>query len=177
MRISSIAAPPCCWLSQARRQRPPTLKVAVLMGVRSDICVPVSTVCFVLPLGLATPDRAQGLRLAQAAGPDAAALAGRAATGRLGLVWISGAKALAVKLDDGEVDLLSLIADAERGASSSWRAAKSPDGNLVLLPLLGEKVAAMRRGKPVRLIFHDRYGSVLGRNGGSRSAGSTAAGD
>ena len=150
------------------------LKVAVLMGICSDICVPVS-ISFALPLDLAKPDRAQDLRLAQAMAltplpwQDA----------HDPVAWVgydSDAKALAIKLDGGKVDPLSLIADAGEGGQLFGAPQKSPDRNLVLLPLLGGEGSRDVEGKPVRLTFMTDMGpfSVERR---IESAGSTLADD
>lgn len=127
------------------------LKVAVLMGVCSDICVPVS-ISFVLPLDLASPDRAQDLRLAQAVALTP--LPWQEAHDPIAWVgYDSAANALSVKLDGGKVDPLSLIADAGEGGRLFGAPQKSPDGNLVLLPLLGGEGSRDVEGKPVRLTF------------------------
>lgn len=126
------------------------LEVAVVMGICSDICVPAS-VSFSLRLG-PQPDRAQGLRLAQAiaqsplpwTGPDEAFGS---------VVYDAAADALAVELKGTEVDPLSLIADAGAGGQLFGAPQKSPDGKLVHLPFIGGEGSRGVEGMPVRLTF------------------------
>lgn len=150
------------------------LDVKVIMGVCSDICVPV-TAAFTLPLDFAAPDRAQGLRIAQALALTPMPWQDP----RDPIAWVgfdSDAGALAVRLGDPQVDPLSLIADAGEGGQLFGAPQKSPDGKLVLLPLLGGESSRDVEGKPVRLTFMTEMGpfSVERR---ISSAGSTAADD
>lgn len=150
------------------------LKLGVLMGVCSDICVPV-TASFDLPLNFAAPDRAQGLRIAQALALTPMPWEDP----RDPIAWVgfdASAEALAVRLDGSKIDPLSLIADAGEGGQLFGAPQKSPDGKLVLLPLLGGESSRDVEGTPVRLTFMTEMGpfSVERR---ISSAGSTAAGD
>lgn len=150
------------------------LKVAVVMGVCSDICVPV-TASFELPLGFAAPDRAQGLRIAQALALTPMPWDDP----RDPIAWVGfdgAADALAVRIDDAKIDPLSLIADTGQSGQLFGAPQKSPDGKLVLLPLLGGESSRDVEGMPVRLTFMTEMGpfSVERR---ISSAGSTAAGD
>lgn len=150
------------------------IKVGVLMGVCSDICVPV-TVSFELPLAFGAPDRAQGLRIAQALALTPMPWDDP----RDPIAWVgfdSAADALAVRLDDGKVDPLSLIADSGEIGQLFGAPQKSPDGKLVLLPLLGGESSRGVEGMPVRLTFMTEMGpySVERR---ISSTGSTAADD
>jgi DsbC/DsbD-like thiol-disulfide interchange protein len=151
-----------------------SVEVAVTMGICSDICVPASAT-FSLPLDFAAPDRSQGLRLAQAVALTPMAWEDP----RDPIAWVGyDAKddALAVSLTSPEVDPLSLIADTEDGSQLFGAPQKSPDGKLVLLPLLGGESSRDVEGTPVRLTFMTEMGpfSVERR---ISSAGSTAAGD
>lgn len=150
------------------------IKVGIVMGVCSDICVPV-TASFALPLNFAAPDRAQGLRIAQALAltpmpwedpRDPIASVG----------FDRAAEALAVRIDDSKIDPQSLIADTGQAGQLFGAPQKSPDGKLVLLPLLGGESSRGVEGMPVRLTFMTEMGpfSVERR---ISSAGSTAAGD
>jgi DsbC/DsbD-like thiol-disulfide interchange protein len=150
------------------------LKVAVTMGVCSDICVP-ATASFALPLDFSAPDRSQGLRIAQAVAltpmdwPDQ-----RDPIAFIG--YDAAARALAVAVSDPDVDPLSLIVDAGEAGQLFGAPQKSPDGKLVLLPLLGGESSRGVEGMPVRLTFMTEMGPFsLERR--ISSAGSTAAGD
>ncbi len=127
------------------------VRVSVLMGVCSDICIPV-TAAFHLPLDFDQPDRAQGLRIAQAVAltpmdwDDPRQPIGA-------VTYDATAKAIAVRVDDPQVDPLSLIADAEDGMQLFGAPQKSPDTRLVLLPLLGGADRGGLEGKPIHLTF------------------------
>lgn len=153
---------------------PVDLKLGVVMGVCSEICVPV-TATFELPLSFAAPDRAQGLRIVQALALTPMPWDDP----RDPIGWVgfdAAARALAVKVDDTEVDPLSLIADTGDTGQLFGAPQKSPDGKLVLLPLLGGESSRDVEGMPVRLTFMTEMGpfSVERR---IASAGSTAEGD
>ena len=132
------------------------LEAAVVMGVCSEVCVPVSA-RFSLPLAFGNPDRGQGLRIAQAI-----ALAPmdwddpRQPIGWVG--YDKDADALAVRIGDDRIDPLSLIADAGPAGQLFGAPQKSPDGTLVLLPLLGGAAGGDMTGKPVQLTFMTEMG-------------------
>lgn len=131
------------------------LKVGVTMGICSDVCVPVMA-SFELPLSFAAPDRSQGLRIQQAlaftpidwdgAGDPIPAVSYDPTT-----------DALAVSIGP-EVDPASLIADAGLDGQLFGAPQKSPETNLVLLPLLGGDQGRGVEGKPVRLTFMTEMG-------------------
>lgn len=150
------------------------IKVGIVMGVCSDICVPV-TASFALPLNFTAPDRAQGLRIAQALALTPMPWDDP----RDPIAWVgfdSAAEALAVRIDDSKIDPQSVIADTGQAGQLFGAPQKSPDGKLVLLPLLGGESSRGVEGMPVRLTFMTEMGpfSVERR---ISSAGSTAAGD
>ncbi len=150
------------------------VEVTVLMGICSDICVP-ARVAFSLPLDFAAPDRAQGLRLAQAL----ALTPMDWDDPRDPISWVGydgAANALAISVSDPKVDPLSLIADAGDGGQLFGAPQKSPDGELVLLPLLGGESSRGVEGMPVRLTFMTEMGPFTVERRIS-SAGSTATGD
>jgi len=126
------------------------LKVHVLMGICSDVCVPV-TAEFELPLDFRNADRAQGLRLAQAEALQPIAWTG--AEGAVSVGYDAAAEALAVRIDDAAIEPLSLIADRGPDGQLFGAPQKSPDGKLVLLPLLGGDDGKPPEGKTVRLTF------------------------
>jgi DsbC/DsbD-like thiol-disulfide interchange protein len=150
------------------------LRADIVMGICSDICVPVKA-SFTLPLDFASPDRAQGLRLAQAIA--LAPIPWKDPRDPIAWVGYDAAEdALAVRVSTPEVDPLSLIAETEDGGQLFGVPQKSPDGKLVLLPLLGGEGSRDVEGTPVRLTFMTEMGpfSVERR---ISSAGSTAADD
>jgi len=149
-------------------------KVSVILGICSEICVPAKA-SFELPLDFNAPDRPQGLRIAQAV----ALTPMEWDDPRDPIAWVGydgRAKALAVSFSDPKVDPQSLIADAEDGSQLFGAPQKSPDGKIVLLPLLGGEGSRGVVGLPVRLTFMTEMGpfSVERR---IVSAGSTATGD
>ena len=131
------------------------LKAALTMGICSDVCIPVMA-SFELPLSFAAPDRSQGLRITQALaeapldwdGPGDPVPS---------VTYDAGADALAVSLGP-EIDPLSVIADAGLQGQLFGAPQKSPEGNLVLVPLLGGDQGRGVEGKPVRLTFMTEMG-------------------
>lgn len=149
-----------------------TLQASVMMGVCSDICMPV-TASFELPLAFASPDRAQELRVTQALALTP--LLWDEPRDAIGEVrFDAAAGALAVWLSDPRVDPMSLIADAGADGQLFGTPQKSPDTNLVLFPLLGGNGDESVAGLPVQLTFMTEMGpfSVSRR---VLPAGSTAA--
>lgn len=149
----------------------PLLRVAVTLGVCSDICMPV-VANFELPLDFATPDRGQDLRIAQAVA--LAPIAWDDAHQPVGDVHFDAAAAsLVVALGSPEVDPLSLIADTGPTGPLFGAPQKSPDGTLVRLPLLGDEGEGGIVGRTVRLTFMTPMGPF---EVARRVAPSTAAG-
>jgi DsbC/DsbD-like thiol-disulfide interchange protein len=127
------------------------VSLSVLMGICSDICVPVSAE-FALPLDFASPDRAQSLRLQQAVAHTP--LPWSAAHEAISWVGYDAAThALAVRLADPAVAPMSLIADPVEGGQLFGAPQKSPEPDLVLLPLLGGDEHRIGEGTPIRLTF------------------------
>lgn len=129
----------------------PVVKASVLMGVCSDICVPVQA-DLTLPLDLTSPDRGQGLRISQAL-----ALAPMDWDGMrepIGDVTFDAAEeALVVPVGDPTVDPLSMIAEADGAGLLFGAPKKSRDGKLVLLPLLGGDGTEGLVGRSIQLTF------------------------
>lgn len=148
------------------------LSATVTMGICSEVCVPAQAQ-FALPLNFARPDRGQGLRLAQAV---ALAPIGWAGPGEpFGPLSFDAATGmLAVPVRDPAVDPDSILADAGAAGPLFGAPQKSPEPNLVLLPLLGPSSGTDLEGATVELTFTTAEGpfSVAKRIG----AGSTAAG-
>ena len=126
------------------------IELTTTLGVCSDICVP-AVASFSLPLTFATADAGQGLRLSQALsltpiawdGPD----------GAIGdVVYDAAASGLTIPLADPAIDPGSLIADTGDPLILFGAPQKSPDGNSVFLPLLGD-VGADLGGQMIRITF------------------------
>lgn len=133
------------------------LEAAILMGVCSDICVPVQAE-FTLPLGFDRPDTANVIRLEQALalvplpwdGP-VEAIAG---------VWLEPAgTAIGVRVKEGAIDPASVIADMGPGRVLFGAPQKSPEAGVVHLPLLGGEDPARLAGQPVTLTFMTPMGA------------------
>jgi len=129
----------------------PVAKVAVTMGVCSDICIPAQA-SFVLPLTDAAPDRANGLRIRQALAM--APMDWQADPQPIGDVEIwRDAGMLAVRVGDADLDPASLIAATDSGEPLFGTPQKSPEPNLVLIPVLGKADELDLENQPVRLTF------------------------
>lgn len=107
------------------------LDVRVVMGVCSDICVPVEA-RFVLPVRLDKPDAGQAIRLQQAVAevpvtPDADTAIGAVSLGEAGL---------SVRIEDPEIDPATVIAATADPAILFGAPQKSPDNGTVMLPVL-----------------------------------------
>src|SRR5690606_5492395 len=111
---------------------PMTVNLDIVLGICSDICVPVQA-SFSLPIDLDRPDAGQGLRIEQAIALAPIPAADEAAIGSVAL----DGKALAVQVHDADVDPLSIIAAAADPAVLFGAPQKSPDNGIVILPLLG----------------------------------------
>lgn len=129
----------------------PLLRVAVTLGVCSDICMPVLA-NFELPLDFGKPDHGQDLRISQAVARAPIDWPGPGeALADLHFDGVGGA--LVVAVGDTQVDPLSLIADAGPAGPLFGAPQKSPDGRLVRLPLLGDVGEGSLVGRTVRLTF------------------------
>lgn len=149
------------------------LRVGVTMGICSDICVPVKA-AFELPLSFAAPDRSQGLRITQALAEIPLEWDG-AGDPVPAVRYDAQADALAVTIAP-ELDPLSVIADAGLTGQLFGAPQKSPEPNLVLVPLLGGDQGRGVEGKPVRLTFMTEMGPFSVERRVS-PAGSTTAGN
>jgi len=132
------------------------LSASVLMGICSDICMPV-TVGFELPLDFAAADRGQGLRIRQALAASPVGWDG--AEPAIAAVSLApDARALQVRIADPEVDASSLIAAVDDGEALFGPPQKSPEPDLVVLPFLGKGPIKGLEGKPVHLTFMTHRG-------------------
>ncbi len=130
---------------------PAHLEAQVVIGICDEICVPVMT-SFSLPLQFDRPDSANALRIAQAIAETPLPWTG--ATDAVPSVgYDAGAHALAIRYDPAVVDPLSFIADASSAGQLFGAPQKSPDENLVHLPLLGGAKAAVAGTFAIQLLF------------------------
>jgi len=135
----------------------PQIELSVIAGVCSDICIPAQA-RFSLPLDRDDPDRPNGLRIRQAEalapipwdGSDAA----------IGAVSYRAAdRMLAVTIIDPSIDIASLIAATEDGEPAFGAPQKSPEQNLVLIPLLGKDDEIRLEAPSVQLTFMTDMGA------------------
>jgi len=111
---------------------PMVLELSVVMGICSDICVPVQA-SFALAIDPTMPDAGQALRLAQALStvpvspePDTA----------IGEVLVS-AEGLSIALLASDIDPATVIAASSESGLLFGAPQKSPEGDLVHLSVLG----------------------------------------
>ena len=131
--------------------RSPRIELSAVLGICSDICVPAQA-HFSLPLGDAEPDRPNGLRIRQALAETPMEWEGPAEP--LGDVELrQDAGMLAVRLLDSDLDPASLIAATESGEPLFGTPQKSPEPNLVLIPILGKADEFDLENQAVQLTF------------------------
>lgn len=127
------------------------LEAALTLGICSDICVPAQAL-FSLPLDFNRPDAGEDIRIAQAMAHIPIPWAGAAdpvGEPRFdpaeGMLWIP--------YDPAEVDPGSLIADASESGHLFGAPQKSPQENVVGLPLLGADKSGDLVGGSIRILF------------------------
>lgn len=129
----------------------PRIELSAVLGICSDICVPAQA-HFSLPLDDAEPDRPNGLRIRQAMAETPMEWEGPAEP--LGDVELRrDISMLAVTLVDPDLDPASLIASTESGEPLFGTPQKSPEPNLVLIPILGKADELGLENQAVRLTF------------------------
>jgi DsbC/DsbD-like thiol-disulfide interchange protein len=127
------------------------VELSAVLGVCSDICVPAQAQ-FSLDLQETQPDRPNGLRIRQAVAMTPMAWQGD--TQPIGGVALwRDAGMLAVHVDDPELDPASLIATTDSGEPLFGTPQKSPEPNLVLIPILGRADEMDLENQEVRLTF------------------------
>lgn len=132
------------------------IEVAVVMGVCSDICVPAQA-RFSLPVD-GTKDMPNGLRIRQAAAM--APIAWTEGPQPIGDVQYRAAdQVLMVRLTDPEVDPDSLIVSTADGDPFFGAPQKSPEPDLVLIPVLGKTHEINLESRPVQLTFTTDMGA------------------
>ena len=133
------------------------LKASVLMGVCSDICVPVKAK-FTLPLSFSVPDTADDIRLGQALA--LAPVPGTGTAPAFGAVTFdAGSQSLNIPLGDRNIDPASIIAYTEDPTLIFDAPQKSPDNGAVILPLRGTAKPGGWQDQPVQLTFMTPKGS------------------
>lgn len=127
------------------------LKVSMLMGVCSEVCIP-ATAAFSLPLDFGEPDAGQEIRISQALADIPIGWTGAGEPvgepvfdPEAGILW--------VPVDPAAVDPASLIAEAAPEGYLFGAPQKSPQEGLVGLPLLGKGGEGELAGNAVRLLF------------------------
>lgn len=127
------------------------LDASVVMGVCSDVCIPVQAK-FSLPLSFGAADPVQSLRLQQA--QAAAPIDWKGGAPPFGPVsYDAKAKGLRVPLASDKVDPASVIALTSDPTVIFDAPQKSPDGRSLLLPLRGQARGTEWARNPVEFIF------------------------
>ncbi len=133
------------------------LQASVTMGICTDICIPASAT-FSLPLTSTGPDSGQEVRLDQAL-----ALAPfdwdqpQPPFGAVG--YDATTHALTVANPDPMIDLASLIVDTGDPAVLFGAPKKSPDGQLIEIPLLGNGDLKGLTGRQIQITFMTALGA------------------
>lgn len=132
------------------------IEVSVVMGVCSDICVPAQA-HFSLPVD-AAKDMPNGLRIRQAVAM--APIAWDNGAEPIGDVHYRPAEhVLEVQITSPDLDPDSLIAATEKGEPLFGAPQKSPEPNLVLIPVLGKTAEINLESQSVQLTFTTGMGA------------------
>ncbi|WP_160300131.1 protein-disulfide reductase DsbD domain-containing protein [Devosia limi] len=127
------------------------IEVSVVMGVCSDICIPAQAE-FSMPVAEGGKDMPNALRIKQAAA--LAPIQWEGEEPPIGDVeFRPHDNALAVWVADPGIDPASLIAAMADGDLAFGTPQKSPEPNLVLIPLLGKVADGELDSRPVQLTF------------------------
>ncbi|UJW85255.1 protein-disulfide reductase DsbD domain-containing protein [Devosia sp. SL43] len=133
------------------------IALTAVLGVCSDICVPAQAK-FSLPKGDAVPDRPNGLRIRQALATWPMPWEGDPQP--LGNVeYDAAAGQLLVHVGDPDLDPASLIASTDSGEPLFGTPQKSPEPNLVLIPILAQGDEIDLEGRDVQLTFMTGMGA------------------
>ena len=133
------------------------VELTAVLGVCSDICVPAQA-SFSLPLTDAAPDRPNGLRIRQALALWPMPWDGE--TQPIGNVEYDAAMGmLRVHLEDPDLDPASLIAATASGEPVFGTPQKSPEPNLVLIPVLDQGDQIDLESQDVQLTFMTGMGA------------------
>lgn len=137
----------------------PLLKAAVVMGVCSEVCVPVRAK-FELPLSFGAADVAQSIRLREAVALAPIAWSGPASPFS-GVAYDATARALELAITDSTVEPASIIASTADPSVIFDAPQKSRDGQAILLPLRGKDVDTGWTAQPVDLTFMTSMGAFV----------------
>lgn len=131
--------------------------VSAMLGICSDICLPAQA-NFTLPLTDATPDRPSGIRIKQALSEAPIPWSeGEEPIGRV--EYRPEDKALAVFVNDDDLDVSTLIVATETGTPLFGMPQKSPQDGLVLLPILTKTENSTLEGEDVQVSFMTGMGA------------------
>ena len=136
---------------------PATLSVGLSVGICSDICIPAQATLS-LPLRTDVPDRRQGLALSQAEAlaplpwSDSDPPVKVAAPG-------GDSRLLPLRIEPMRVDPASIIVEMGSGGPLFGVPQKSPEPDLVLVPLLGKKTVQWLAGRSVTVTFMTPQGA------------------
>lgn len=129
------------------------------IAICSDICVPAQT-RLSLPLSDARPDAANALRIRQALAEVPIAWTG--APDAVGAVRLApDGTAVTVAVESSQVDPQSLIVAADAGEPLFGTPQKSPQNDLVVLPILGKSDNSALEGMDVELTFMTDTGAYV----------------
>jgi DsbC/DsbD-like thiol-disulfide interchange protein len=132
-------------------------RFSTLLGICSDVCVPAQA-DFSLPLADSKPDMPNGLRIRQALAE--APIPWTGGEDPIGKVEYLGAQhALGVWLNDPMLDISSLVAVTATGEPLFGMPQKSPQADLVLLPILAKTENSDLKGQDVQLTFMTGMGA------------------
>ncbi|WP_157959594.1 protein-disulfide reductase DsbD domain-containing protein [Devosia submarina] len=135
----------------------PELKLHSVLGVCSDICVPAQA-SFSMPLANSKPDSANGLRIKQAMAlapiewPQSEQAFGD-------VIYDATQGELRIPVMSSAVDLSSLIVTAPDGSPHYGTPQKSPEPNLVVVPVLDGADEFSTNAQSVQLTFMTDEGS------------------
>ncbi|MGB3338842.1 MAG: protein-disulfide reductase DsbD domain-containing protein [Devosia sp.] len=129
----------------------PSIELSAILGVCSDICVPAQA-RFSLDLTDAEPDRPNGLRIRQALAMTPMEWQGEPQPIGDVELW-RDTDMLAVHVTDPELDPASLIVATDNGEPLFGTPQKSPEPDLVLIPILGEAGELDLENRAVQLTF------------------------
>jgi DsbC/DsbD-like thiol-disulfide interchange protein len=135
----------------------PELKLQAVLGICSDICVPAQA-SFSMPLAEGKPDGANGLRIKQAMA--LAPIEWPAEEPGFGKIIYDAARGeLRIPVVSPAVDLSSLIVTAPDGSPHYGTPQKSPEPNLVVVPVLDGADEFSADEQVVQLTFTTDEGS------------------
>lgn len=129
----------------------PQVELSAVLGICSEICIPAQA-RFSLSLADAEPDRPNGLRIRQALATTPMEWQGDPQPIGNVELW-QDAGMLAVRVGDPDLDPASLIAATASGEPLFGTPQKSPEPNLVLIPILGKDDELALENQAIQLTF------------------------